>query len=93
VADERGDAPGRTGANARWGVKDREWTAADLRAWIERRGLTQEQAAEALGLHQPNLNAILQGGRPLRPYTVKLARALDRVAELEPPAGDAADTS
>lgn len=56
---------------------------AELREWYERRGWTQTEAAERLGVAQPRLSEMVRGVAPIREQTRKLIAALDRIEELE----------
>ncbi len=55
-------------------------TAADLRAWTERRGLTQEQAAALLAAAQPEVSRWLSGERTVPPRVVRIIELLDQEA-------------
>ena len=80
-----------------------ERTALDLKAWIAERidqsinsaGLTQTEAAELMGLKQPDLSAVLHGR--LKGYSVeRLARCLSALGDevkLTVKSTDGAETS
>ncbi|HEV2098523.1 MAG TPA: helix-turn-helix transcriptional regulator [Stellaceae bacterium] len=51
-------------------------TAAELRAWIKSRHLTQAEAAEVLGLSHSQLQHILGGRHPVGRQTELLTAAL-----------------
>lgn len=58
-------------------------TAEEFRAWYERRGWTQAQAAESLGVTQPRIAEMATDRSPVRPQIARLMAALDRIDELE----------
>ena len=55
-------------------------TAADLRMWLARRGLSHEAAARALGLSVAGLRKQLYGARPVGAQTALIAALLDQQA-------------
>jgi transcriptional regulator with XRE-family HTH domain len=55
-------------------------TPDEFRAWYERRGWTQQQAADALGVPQQRVSDWARGKRPIRPTVQKLIEALDELA-------------
>lgn len=65
-------------------------TPADLSAWLDRRGLSQRQAAPLLGVTQQAVNLWATGKRPIPGTVVRLIECLDRADTLERAATGAA---
>ena len=52
-------------------------TATELRAWRERMGWTQKEAAEAMGMKLRSYQQIEQGRRSVQPYHARLVALLE----------------
>jgi DNA-binding transcriptional regulator YdaS (Cro superfamily) len=59
-------------------------TAAELRAWLERRGLSERAAAPLLAAAQQEVNRWARGERRIPRRVVRIIELLDRIEELEP---------
>ncbi len=66
--------------------KRKPWTAADLRAWRDRLGLSQPQAAERIGISVATIRDYEQGryyADGLPGYLARLCRYVERYGPLD----------